>query len=172
MSPLVLVDATADDIGVLERAIHAAWRWREAWDEDSFTRHRATCGADSYIDDFGRRAGDIGVIARDSGTGRAIGAAWCRFFTVVDHRAGFLAEDVPELVVAVEQEARGRGVGRALMEALLHRAREYGVDRVSLHVSRENDRARRLYEALGFSDSGCGDEQGAVLVRSTANVPR
>lgn len=172
MSPLALVDARADDIGVLERAIHAAWRWREAWDEDAFTRHLATRGPDSYLDDFGRRAGDIGVIARDSGSGRVLGAAWCRYFSLTDHRAGFVAEDVPELVVAVEQEARGRGVGRALMEALLDRACVRGIDRVSLHVSRENDRARGLYEALGFSDSGCGDEQGAVLVRSTANGPR
>lgn len=174
MSEIVLREMRADDIAVLERAIHAAWRWRERWDEAAFARHAAAGGADSYIDDFGRYQGDAGLVAVDVGSGPAavLGAAWYRFFSVADHRAGFVGEDVPELVVAVEEDARGRGVGRQLMEGLLAVAHERGVERVSLHVSRENERARRMYDALGFEETGLGDARGAVLVRSSMPGPR
>ncbi|GAA1490918.1 GNAT family N-acetyltransferase [Brachybacterium sacelli] len=163
----MLREATADDIGVLQRAIHAAWRWRETWDEAAFAQHLTTGRADSYLDGFGRRPGDAGVVAVD---GAPLGAAWYRFFSATDHRAGFVDEDVPELVVAVEERARGRGVGRSLVEGLLDLARERGVERVSLHVSRENERARHVYGALGFEETTLGDARGAVLVRSTGAV--
>jgi ribosomal protein S18 acetylase RimI-like enzyme len=45
---------------------------------------------------------------------------------------------------------RRRGVGRALMSALLTSAREAGVRRLSLEVSEHNPTARRLYEWAGL----------------------
>jgi RimJ/RimL family protein N-acetyltransferase len=57
--------------------------------------------------------------------------------------------------VYVAPEARGRGVGRALMEAAIARARETpGVERLILAVATHNTAARALYIALGFTSWG------------------
>jgi len=52
-------------------------------------------------------------------------------------------------------EARGRGVGRALMTAAIDRARAtQGVERLNLAVATHNVAARSLYIALGFTPWG------------------
>ncbi|MGH2971459.1 MAG: GNAT family N-acetyltransferase [Gaiellaceae bacterium] len=94
--------------------------------------------AEKYIVGWGR-PGDLGVVADDD-----VGAAWVRLFTREDHGYGFVAPDVPELSIGVAQEARGRGVGTALLEELLSR-----VGTVSLSVETDNP-AVRLYERFGF----------------------
>lgn len=48
----------------------------------------------------------------------------------------------------------GRGIGRALMEAALKRARERGFRCVTLWVLAANNRARRFYEKAGFVRDG------------------
>ena len=63
----------------------------------------------------------------------------------------------------VRDEARGAGVGRALTEAALARARERGCVRVELDVNEANTAAVRLYESLGFS-SGTADFSGRNLL--------
>jgi ribosomal protein S18 acetylase RimI-like enzyme len=55
----------------------------------------------------------------------------------------------------VAPEARGHGVGRALMETALARAREWpGLQQIHLAVTTVNEPARRLYRALGFEVYG------------------
>jgi GNAT superfamily N-acetyltransferase len=51
----------------------------------------------------------------------------------------------------VRESARGRGVGRALAEAAIARARERGSRRIELDVNDANPAALALYEHLGFS---------------------
>jgi ribosomal protein S18 acetylase RimI-like enzyme len=46
--------------------------------------------------------------------------------------------------------ARGRGIGRALVEAVLGQARAKGMTRVHLWVAESNRSARLLYERCGF----------------------
>lgn len=159
--------ATAADVGTLRRGIYAAWKWREEWQEQAYAAHAAQNLPDSYVDDFGSSTGDTGVIATvaDRGGEQVLGAAWYRFFSHEVHRSGFVAEDVPELVIAVEEPARGHGVGRLLMERLTALAASQGVDRLSLHVSDENRRARRMYEACGFEEVGLDEGRGLVMVR-------
>ena len=48
-------------------------------------------------------------------------------------------------------EARGRGHGRAALEAALDEARRLGLQAVHLEVEDDNPRARRLYAATGFA---------------------
>jgi ribosomal protein S18 acetylase RimI-like enzyme len=50
----------------------------------------------------------------------------------------------------VSDEARGRGYGRALVEAAFERARSRGCKRVELDANEANTPAIGLYEALGF----------------------
>ncbi len=51
----------------------------------------------------------------------------------------------------VREEARGSGLGRALVEAVVDLARERGCRRVELDVNEGNAAALALYESLGFS---------------------
>jgi GNAT superfamily N-acetyltransferase len=53
----------------------------------------------------------------------------------------------------VEPEARGRGYGRAALEALHAWAREHGFERVGLHVFGSNEVARRLYLRTGYVET-------------------
>nr|WP_240148831.1 N-acetyltransferase [Halorubellus sp. JP-L1] len=55
---------------------------------------------------------------------------------------------VSELVVAPAN--RGRGHGRALLSRALSELRSRGVAAATLEVAADNDRARSLYEDLGF----------------------
>jgi ribosomal protein S18 acetylase RimI-like enzyme len=54
------------------------------------------------------------------------------------------------LAIAVAPDARGRGIGRALVEALTAEFRRRNVDGVRVVVAADNERALRLYEACGF----------------------
>ncbi|MEV4337351.1 GNAT family N-acetyltransferase [Streptomyces sp. NPDC049590] len=55
---------------------------------------------------------------------------------------------------AVAEEARGRGVGRALIRAAAGLARERGARRLTLRVLGHNTPARGLYESEGFAVEG------------------
>jgi ribosomal protein S18 acetylase RimI-like enzyme len=94
------------------------------------------------------RPGDLAMVATD-GQGERIGAAWMRLWTLKDHLPGFVDEQSPELGIGVRKEFRRHGVGTALLLAVLGRAREDGIPRVSLSVEIENV-ARLLYERFGF----------------------
>ncbi|MDX6345255.1 MAG: hypothetical protein QOF84_45 [Streptomyces sp.] len=56
--------------------------------------------------------------------------------------------------LAVADAARGRGVGRALVSAVMAEARAQGARRITLRVLGHNAPARRLYGALGFAVEG------------------
>ena len=64
------------------------------------------------------------------------------------------AGEAEVLTVAVVPEARGRGLGRRLVEAGLDAARQAGADLIFLEVAEDNAPARRLYAACGFSETG------------------
>jgi ribosomal protein S18 acetylase RimI-like enzyme len=53
-------------------------------------------------------------------------------------------------VLAVETEAQGQGVGRRLMDAAESWAKSRGYRRITLNVFTQNERARQLYERLGY----------------------
>jgi ribosomal protein S18 acetylase RimI-like enzyme len=53
--------------------------------------------------------------------------------------------------VVVAASAEGRGIGKALMHAAEDWARERGYPMIQLHVLVGNDRARSMYERLGYS---------------------
>jgi GNAT superfamily N-acetyltransferase len=57
----------------------------------------------------------------------------------------------------VDPGVRGRGAGRALVEAAIAWARSRGLDRLELWVTKGNGPAVRLYERAGFADTGRRD---------------
>jgi len=54
----------------------------------------------------------------------------------------------------VSPQARGQGVGTALIAALVFWAEQAGARRVHLEVGAHNDAAQALYQRMGFVDSG------------------
>jgi GNAT superfamily N-acetyltransferase len=66
----------------------------------------------------------------------------------------------------VSEEARGKGLGRALVQAVIDAARERGCRRVQLDVNEAN-RALGLYESFGFAaqDDRYGGRNLLVRVR-------
>jgi ribosomal protein S18 acetylase RimI-like enzyme len=56
---------------------------------------------------------------------------------------------------------RGRGLGRALMEAAIELARSEGADYMDLNTGEDDTAARALYESLGFSNTE-GKADGSV----------
>lgn len=50
----------------------------------------------------------------------------------------------------IEEAARGRGIGRTVLELVQQQCVALGIGALHLEVARANTRARRLYEALGF----------------------
>ena len=59
-----------------------------------------------------------------------------------------------EIGMLVASEWRGRGVGSALLEAAIERARERGMHKLSLSVFAHNTAAIALYHKFGFVDEG------------------
>ena len=55
------------------------------------------------------------------------------------------------LCIAVDPDARGRGIGSVLLDAVEDQANAKGSSRLSLDVAASNDGARRLYERRGMT---------------------
>ena len=62
-----------------------------------------------------------------------------------------LGDDVELMTIAVEPKFRGKGVGRALLNACFEDLRMTPSRRMILEVATDNPAAIRLYEKLGFS---------------------
>ena len=92
------------------------------------------------------RQGDYGLVAEQDGP---VGAAWYRTYAEANHGHGFVAEDVPELSIAVIASRRHHGIGRRLLIDLIETSVAEGCRALSLSVA-ENNPARGLYESAGF----------------------
>ena len=112
-------------------------------------------------------AGELEAILADDATpvfvcvdgeGRVLGHGFC----VMQHSGGQLMEEHDTLYIddiCVDEAARGRGVGRALYDAILAFARERGCYNVTLNVWTCNPGAMRFYEKLGMTPYKIGMEQ-------------
>ncbi|UFU02338.1 GNAT family N-acetyltransferase [Ruania suaedae] len=168
--PVGVREAGPEDAEFLVDMLLAAINWTG---EDRYTRKqilkdKSTSG---YVAGW-QRDGDLGVIAVDlagpNGLQIPIGAAWVRRFPARNPGFGFVAEDVPELSMAVISHHRGRGIGSGLLRALATRLQTAGIPRISLSVEHGN-RARALYERLGFTTFAEG-ETATTMVADVASL--
>ena len=60
--------------------------------------------------------------------------------------------ELPDIVVS--ESYRGRGLGKLLLDASIRQLSLRGVDTVFLEVRVSNERARTLYEKMGFEEIG------------------
>ena len=56
--------------------------------------------------------------------------------------------------IAVKHTERGRGIGKFLLATLISKAREVGVEHLTLEVNVNNAPAIHLYESYGFKGAG------------------
>jgi len=110
-----------------------------------------------YVDGFGDKPGDCGIVAVLGGDctatsespARIIGAAWTRIIPAYGH----IDADTPELAIAVLPEFRGQNIGKQMMEKLFALLSERGYKRTSLSVQKNNP-AVRFYQRLGYVITG------------------
>ena len=109
-------------------------------------------------------AANVAVVATEQG-GKGLGAAWWHFhepplITDVQGRA------VPEIAMAVREDARANGIGGRLLEQLAVEATNEGFDALALNVHLRSP-ATRLYMRSGFRVTGKGRGwYGVAMVRA------
>lgn len=109
--------------------------------------------AEELADVAGRSASTLQLVAVDGGTGAILGAV-----TYLDDAASPYAQPMREdeaalRMLGVDPASQGRGVGAALVQACIDRARQDGRARLVLHTTEWMTAGRRLYERLGFRRS-------------------
>jgi GNAT superfamily N-acetyltransferase len=158
--PVEIRELRSDESAFLGDMLYAALAWKPGrWLPPKFLLLRIPQVA-VFRKGWGR-PGDTAIVAEQDAA--LIGLVWYRFFTEAEHGEGFVDEDTPELAIAVVDGFRGRGVGRALMDAMHDLGRRRGVRRVSLSVDAENP-AKRLYAALGYVDHEPEDDLGRMVL--------
>ena len=106
--------------------------------------------------DAAGRAADGGTLLVAVEDGRVVGTVTLYLGAGSEQwRAG----DAMFRFLAVDPSARGRGVGRALFQACLERARAAGRRRMALHTTEWMTTARAMYERAGFHREPEGDAQ-------------
>jgi ribosomal protein S18 acetylase RimI-like enzyme len=140
---------TLNDVPFLRRIVYEASHFRVPGERTPESVEAALRNPDlaNYVHGWGR-PGDAAMIA-ETAEGAAVGAAWYRLFAADRPGYGFIGPTVPELGIAVLPDYRGRGIGGALIDALLQQARASGFAAVSLSVRADNP-AARLYLRHGF----------------------
>jgi GNAT superfamily N-acetyltransferase len=148
---IVLRRGGTQDVRFLRDMLVHAYYWRARVPGSLVSR---------YVRGWGR-PGDTAVIALEGGF--PVGAAWFRVFPAAEPGYGFVDEATPELAIAVARGHRGRGIGRALLEAIHERARADGLTRLSLSVDDDNP-AKRLYARVGYAEYEPGDGLGRMIL--------
>jgi GNAT superfamily N-acetyltransferase len=146
----VIRAATEADGSFLQEMLTVAADWRP----DAETRPPEVAMADPALARY--LAGwdderDVGFVAEADG--RPVGAVWWRFLSADCRGYGFVDESVPELSIGVVAHSRGRGIGAALLAALVDEARRRSLAGLSLSVEPDNP-AVVLYERFGFVTVG------------------
>jgi GNAT superfamily N-acetyltransferase len=138
------------DLPFLQQMLFEAFFWNPDTPRPTMNEFFANPDFQMLLSNWGR-AGDKAVVAEEKNT--SVGAAWYRFWTRSHHSYGFVAPEIPEIGMAVCSTQRSRGIGRALLRALIGEARNDGIPAVGLSVAPLN-LARYLYESEGFVKVG------------------
>jgi len=139
-------DARSDDRGAIEAVTLAAYQqyavsMRALWEvyRQNIVATLAAAKPEAQIvaEKAGRMVGAVMLVP--AGTAMA----WSR--------GGSITLAAPEVrLLAVAPEARGGGVGAALMGECIRRSRQSGAAAITLHTTEIMEAAMRLYERLGF----------------------
>lgn len=148
MSDVRCRTAEVDDLPFLATMLGEAAVWRPDKPTPTGDEALADPRYAMYVSGW-PRPGDFGLVAEQGDHGEPVGAAWYRTYTEADPGYGFVAEEVPELSIAVIASRRHEGIGRLLLSDLVDASVAQGYAAISLSVAEDNP-ARRLYESAGF----------------------
>ena len=121
----------------------------------------------SMADTAGRAADGTLLVAVEDG--RVVGTVTLYLSATSEQ---WRPDDAMFRFLAVDPAARGRGVGRALFQACLERARAAGKRRMALHTTQWMATARAMYERAGFRREPEGDEvlPGVTIIAYAADL--
>jgi ribosomal protein S18 acetylase RimI-like enzyme len=148
MSPPEIRRATPDDAPTFGRLLHA---FNAEFGEDTPSASAIARRASPLIS-----SGEIAVLFAGEPPD---GFAELRFYRSV-YADGPYAY-IEELYVVPER--RGRGLGRALLQAAMDLARERGAEHIELTTGEADTAARGLYESAGFTNREGGPEGPRML---------
>lgn len=122
--------------------------------DDGLGRGRESGDMAVYRAAFARMAAQSGNVYLVAELGGKV--AGCLQYTVIHglSRAGASRAQIEGVRVAAD--LRGRGIGEAMMQAAIDRARADGCALVQLTTDRRREGAHRFYERLGFEASHVG----------------
>ena len=108
----------------------------------------------------------------DDEAGRLANYSGCDVYSVLSDDEGPVAYGMlrgwdegyvtPSLGIAVRRSAKGRGMGRRMMDQLHAEARRRGAPHGSTPCRPDNETARRLYEGVGYTYRGL--ERGELVM--------
>ncbi len=102
------------------------------------------------IEDVASRAGMTTVLVASDGE-RILGSATLELDSAIGDEGRLGADEANLRMLGVAPEARGRGAGRALVQACIERAQAAGKAVLTLRTAPEMTAAQSLYESIGFS---------------------
>lgn len=100
----------------------------------------------NYIEDFGK-VDDHCLIAEINGV--VVGAVWTRILCGTVKGFGNIDDKTPEFAISLYKPYRKKGIGKALMKAMITLLNEKGYEKTSLAVQKDNY-AVRMYQSVGF----------------------
>ncbi len=109
-----------------------------------------------YIDCFGEKKDDIGLVAETGG--KVIGAVWVRIMKDYGH----IDYKTPSFAISLYKEYRGLGIGTKLIKEMLALLKSSGYERASLAVQKTNY-AVKMYQKLGFEVIDKNEEEYIMM---------
>ena len=96
-----------------------------------------------YVESLGKKKDDHIILAEEEG--KIVGAAWARIMNDYGH----LDDETPSIIISVEKEYRGKGIGKTMLSSLISILKNTGYKSVSLSVQKENYWLK-TYKQFGF----------------------
>ncbi len=106
--------------------------------------------------DVARRAEFATVLVAVAG-GRIVGTATIELDRTIEGTQGLQPGQANLRLLAVDPRARGRGVGRRLVQACVQVACRAGKEAATLHTTGQMVAAQHIYQSLGFGRDPSGD---------------
>jgi L-amino acid N-acyltransferase YncA len=150
MTDTTIRSARDEDAAAIRAIYNQGIAGREATFE---TEPRSLASIQARIADGARHP----ILVACSGSGQVLGWAGLGAYRERACYAG-----IAEFSIYLDREARGRGVGRRLLAALIDRARSSGRSKLVSRIFPDNHASRALCRALGFREVGIYEKHGRL----------